>query len=164
MFYPRLCLNTVGARNVWSKTPWQWDHWSSARQTQFYLFRERTIDRINKKRFSTEIGKLESMCCWNRQISQFLKSDQLLHPWGGVCPFSSPSNPPQHGSKSASLWYRLALKLCSLQSAAFCPCCSYLTGDIKGSCHWMLSWMVRPPGVFAWQEERTSTSPWPSPG
>ena len=99
------------------------------------------------------------------------KSDQLPDCRGGVCPFSSPPAPSHMAQNLHHFDSPCALQLCPPQCAAvICPSCCYLTAEegggktFKGSCHSMSCWMARPPGGFAWREERTSTSPWPSPG
>lgn len=85
------------------------------------------------------------------------KSDQLPH-WG--LPISPPSATP-------SAWIKITIMVIR-------PCCSTAIAALSGStdsweipcrsCHLMWCWMGRPPGVSAWQEEGTLTSPWPSPG
>lgn len=69
-------------------------------------------------------------------------------------------------------WFKISITLIFHCSLTVIPTvCSLLSvllskqqGDFKGSCHLTWCWMGRPPGAFVWQEERTSTSPWPSPG
>lgn len=137
----------------------------------FWREREREVAREKMKHSERkglrEIGKLASKCRWEpvpKNLTNCLTA-------GVVSVHSPPPCTLPHGSKSPSLRFSLCSLTLSPAVYSGYPSVLLLSNSrggggktFKGSCHSMLCWTAQPPGGFAWREERTSTSPWPSPG